>query len=63
MVYGIIHYTFSQAIILAFNETKQIALVLLWEHLSDGKGLAVGFLLPKAKECISSRRLAVPRII
>lgn len=30
---------FPQAIILAFNETKQIALVLLWEHFSDGKGL------------------------
>lgn len=30
---------FSQTIILAFNETKLIALVLLWEHFSDGKGL------------------------
>lgn len=48
---------------LVFNETKQIALVLLWEHLSEGKGLAVSDLQPYGKEFISSRRLAVPRII
>lgn len=56
---GVIHYTSSQAIILVFNETKQIALELLWEHLSDGKGLAVSDLLPDGKEFISSRRLAL----
>lgn len=48
---------------MVFNETKQIALVLLWEHLSEGKGLAVSDLLPNEKEFISSRRLAVSRII
>lgn len=42
---------------------KQIVLVLLWEHLSDEKGLAVSYLLPNGKEFISSRRLAVPQII
>lgn len=31
---------FFQAIILVFNEIKQSALVLLWEHLSDSEGLA-----------------------
>ena len=38
---------FSQAIVLVVNETKQTALVLLWEHLSDGKGLVVSY--PVAK--------------
>lgn len=61
MVKYILH--FAQAIIWAFNETKQIALVLPWERLSDGKGLAGSFLLPNGIESMSSRRLAVPRVV
>lgn len=52
-----------QAIILVFNETKQVALVLLWEHLSDGEGLAVNSLQTNGERLTSFRRLAVLRII